>query len=42
MSVLLSPAERATASWNSHLGPRGWDERHRALTALREITDPYT
>lgn len=32
---------RIESEWHRHLGPQAWDELHRALTALREITDPY-
>jgi DNA-binding MarR family transcriptional regulator len=29
------------AEWNAHLGPRKAAQLRQALTALREITDPY-
>jgi DNA-binding MarR family transcriptional regulator len=41
--VPLARAEedRIEAEWREHLGPRRMQQLREALTALREITDPY-
>jgi len=41
IAIASREQQRIEAEWYRHLGPEAWDELHRALTALREITDPY-
>jgi DNA-binding MarR family transcriptional regulator len=40
-AVAADELERVQAQWAQHLGAGEWAELQRALTRLREITDPY-
>ena len=39
--VAEAAVAQVEAEWRTHLGDRQWRQLRRALTRLREITDPY-
>lgn len=39
--VAAAVVAEVEAEWRAHLGERRWRQLREALTALREITDPY-
>ncbi|MDG4831885.1 MarR family transcriptional regulator [Solwaraspora sp. WMMD1047] len=41
LPVARAAADQVEREWADHLGERGMAQLRRALTALREITDPY-
>jgi DNA-binding MarR family transcriptional regulator len=41
LPVARAEEDRIEAEWRAHLGPEAMDQLRDALTALREITDPY-
>ena len=41
MPVVRAEEAAIEAEWTAHLGPRRMTQLREALTALREITDPY-
>ncbi|MGY1828709.1 MULTISPECIES: MarR family winged helix-turn-helix transcriptional regulator [unclassified Blastococcus] len=40
-AVAGSVVAEAESEWRAHLGERRWRQLREALTALREVTDPY-
>src|ERR1700722_6183275 len=41
VAVARATETQGEAEWTRHLGPQAGGQRRRALTRLREITDPY-
>jgi DNA-binding MarR family transcriptional regulator len=41
LPIARAEEARIEAEWEAHLGPRRMGQLREALTALREITDPY-
>jgi DNA-binding MarR family transcriptional regulator len=41
LPVARAEEDRIEAEWRAHLGPELMDQLRVALTALREVTDPY-
>ena len=41
LPIARAEEDRIEAEWRAHLGTEGMDQLRQALTALREITDPY-
>lgn len=41
LPVARAEEERIEAEWRAHLGPDLMDQLRTALTALRDVTDPY-
>lgn len=41
LPVARGEEDRIEAEWRAHLGPELMDQLRRALTELRDITDPY-
>jgi DNA-binding MarR family transcriptional regulator len=41
LPIARAEEDRIEAEWRAHLGPHLMDQLRKALTALRDITDPY-
>jgi DNA-binding MarR family transcriptional regulator len=41
LPIARAEEDRIEAEWRAHLGPEQMDQLREALTALRDITDPY-
>src|SRR3954469_14450972 len=41
LPIARAEEDRIESEWRAHLGPERMDQLRQALTALRDITDPY-